>query len=200
MSNEDRRVTAPLTKGSKTLRPVWTLIAILVVGGLAFAAFAVRDDGKVVRDSGGEVVDSPLTSHATTSIDEQTEIVPRLKEILAERQRAYRIRDPKVLERIYTVDCPCLESDTNAIRELISADYIWVGGETSIQVRRTERVAARMWIVIADFSSESLRIETKSGQLVRKEPEDRSLFQFVLAKPRESNRWLLGRASSYEDG
>jgi hypothetical protein len=106
---------------------------MLVVGGLAFAVFAVRDDGRAVRASRGEVVNSPLTSHATTSIDEQTEIVPRLKEILAERQRAYRIRDPKVLEGIYTADCPCLESDTNAIRELISADYIWVGGETSIQ-------------------------------------------------------------------
>ena len=200
MSNEDRRVTAPLSKGSKTLRPVWILIAILVVGGLAFAVFAVRDDGRAAIASRGEVIDSTLTSHSTTSVDEQIEIVSRLKEILAERQRAYRMRDPKVLEGIYTVDCPCLESDTNAIRELISADYIWVGGETSIQVRRTERVAPRMWIVIADFSSEPLRIETKSGRLVRKEPEDRSLFQFVLAKPTGSGQWLLGRASSYEDG
>lgn len=200
MSNQDDRITAPWSKGSKALRAAWILVAMLVIAGLAFTVFGVRNDGGPAKSSQGEVVDSPSTSRTTANIDEQTELVSRLKEILAERRRAYRIRDPKVLEGIYTVDCPCLESDTNAIRELINEDYVWVGGETSIQVRRTEQVAARMWTIIADFSSEPLRIETRSGGLVRKEPEDRRLFQFVLAKPTGFSQWLLGRASSYKDG
>jgi hypothetical protein len=200
MSNEDDRVSAPWSKGSKALRPAWILVAILVIAGLAFTVFRVRDDGGPAESSQDEVADSPSTSHTTANIDERTELVSRLKEILAERRRAYRIRDPKVLASIYTVDCPCLESDTNAIRELINEDYVWVGGETSIQIRRTEQVTARMWTIIAEFSSEPLRIETRSGGLVRKEAEDRSLFQFVLAKPTGSSQWLLGRASSYKDG
>ena len=200
MSNEDDRVSAPWSKGSKALRPAWILVAILVIAGLAFTVFRVRDDGGPAESSQNEVTDSPSTSHTTANIDERTELVSRLKEILAERRRAYRIRDPKVLASIYTVDCPCLESDTNAIRELINEDYVWVGGETSIQIRRTEQVTARMWTIIAEFSSEPLRIETRSGGLVRKEAEDRSLFQFVLSKPSGSSQWLLGRASSYKDG
>lgn len=119
MSNEDDRVSAPWSKGSKALRPAWILVAILVIAGLAFTVFRVRDDGGPAESSQDEVTDSPSTSHTTANIDERTELVSRLKEILAERRRAYRIRDPKVLASIYTVDCPCLESDTNAIRELI---------------------------------------------------------------------------------
>lgn len=197
MPNEDHRATAPSSKSSKALRPAWVLIAVLVIAGLAFIVFAVRDDGGPAKASQDEIIDPDSTPNTTTGIDEQEELVARLREILAERSRAYRIRDPRVLDGIYTVDCPCLESDGNAIRELISEDYIWVGGETSIQVRHIERVTARMRIIIADFSSKPLRIETKSGRLVRRESENRSLFQFVLAKPTGSRQWLLGRASSY---
>jgi hypothetical protein len=63
-----------------------------------------------------------------------------------------------------------------------------------------ERVTARMWIIVADFTSEALRIETESGRLVRTEPRGSDLFQFVLAMPTGSSQWLLGRASSYENG
>ena len=98
------------------------------------------------------------------------------------------------------MDCPCLESDSNAIRELIREDYVWVGGETSIRVRSSELVTEKMWIIIADFSSEPLRIQTESGRAVRNEPRGSNLFQFVLAKPPGSTQWLLGRATSYETG
>jgi hypothetical protein len=135
-----------------------------------------------------------------TPIDSKSELVARLKEILAMRERAYQDRDLKVLKRIYTIDCPCLKSDSNAIRELIRRNYGWVGGETSLRIRKTERVTARMWLIIADFGSAPLRIETESGRLIREEPQGQDLFQFVLAKPIGSTQWLLGRASSYEDG
>jgi hypothetical protein len=63
-----------------------------------------------------------------------------------------------------------------------------------------ERVNSRLWLVIADFDSAPLRIETESGELVRQEPAGSDLFQFALAKLAEATEWLLGRASSYRDG
>ena len=170
--------------------------------GLVIAAFVVSKNDRAAKASGVPVVDPPPTSASplSTSVDEQTELVSRLREILAIREQAYHKRNPELLKEIYAVDCPCLASDTNAIHELISANYTWIGGEASIRVRRTERVTARMWMIIADFSSEPLRVETQSGRLIRSEPRGRDLFQFVLAKPTRSTQWLLGRASSYKDG
>ena len=105
-----------------------------------------------------------------------------------------------LLSAVYTVDCPCLEGDTNAIEELVGKHYRLVGGATSIRVRRTERVTGRLWLVIADFESAPLRIETEGGKLVRQEPAGSDLFQFALAKPVDTTEWLLGRASPYKDG
>jgi hypothetical protein len=233
MPNEDHRVTAPPSKGPVAFWYAWIFMAMLIVVGLAIAAFVVSKDDRAAKASGVPVVDPPPTSASplTTSVDEQTELVSRLREILAIREQAYHKRNPELLKEIYAEDCPCLgvpvqqrfltstnlrrsvtcaparlssgdplASDTNAIHELISANYIWIGGEASIRVRRTERVTARMWMVIADFSSEPLRVETQSGRLIRSEPRGRDLFQFVLAKPAGSTQWLLGRASSYKDG
>ena len=202
MPNDDNRATVPSTKGPAAFRYAWTIIVLLLVVGFALAAMLVSKDDQAVNAAGRPVLDQPSASASpsTTSIDEETELVTRLREILATREQAYDKRDPELLKEVYTVDCPCLESDSNAIRELISSDYVWVGGETSVRVRRTERVTPRMWMVIADFSSEPLRVETKSGRLVRSEPRGRDLFQFVLAKPTGSTQWLLGRATSYKDG
>jgi hypothetical protein len=67
-------------------------------------------------------------------------------------------------------------------------------------LRRTERVTERLWLVIADFESAPLRIESAGGELVRQEPAGSDLFQFALAKPVDAAEWLLGRASPYKDG
>jgi hypothetical protein len=158
------------------------------------------DDRRTTTPMGKAPISTTTPLRTTTTLDPQAELVARLREILARREAAYSQRDPDILKQIYTVDCPCLKSDSNAIRELVSEDYIWVGGETSIKVRRLERVTARMWIIVADFTSEALRIETESGRLVRTEPRGSDLFQFVLAMPTGSSQWLLGRASSYENG
>jgi hypothetical protein len=176
--------------------------ATLVLVALVFSLVVFRDDGGNTRKSyaEGSISATTVPARTTTSINPETELVARLKEILARREAAYDQRDPEILKKIYTSDCPCLKSDSNAIRELISEDYVWVGGETTIDVRRLERVSTRMWIVIADFTSEALRIETESGQLVRTEPRGSDLFQFVLAIPIGSTQWLLGRATSFESG
>jgi hypothetical protein len=200
MPNEDPRSTALLRRGPKAYHPTWVLMAILMMGVLGVAVFAVSRADRTAKAPRGGAFNQPTTSNTVTSVDEQGELVARLKEILAARERAYRTRDPEILKKIYTVDCPCLESDTNAIRELIDADYVWVGGRTSVRIRRTEQVTTRMWTLVADFSSEDLRIQTRSGQLIRSEPKGRSLFQFILARPIGSTEWLLGRAIAYKGG
>jgi hypothetical protein len=198
MSNDDHPVSRPPVKGPTDRYWIWLIVVILAVASL-FTVFVLRDDDDASATSPSGV-SGPAPSPPMTPIDSKSELVARLKEILAMRERAYRDRDPEVLKRIYTIDCPCLKSDSNAIRELIRRNYIWVGGETSLRIRKTERVTARMRSIIADFGSAPLRIETESGRLIREEPQGQDLFQFVLAKPIGSAQWLLGRASSYEDG
>jgi len=91
-------------------------------------------------------------------------------------------------------------SDKNAIEELKRNNYRLVGGETSIRVRRIERVNDLLWLIVADFRSAPLRVETEEKRVVREEQAGSDLFQFALAKPVGSNEWLLGRATSYRDG
>jgi hypothetical protein len=104
------------------------------------------------------------------------------------------------LKDIYTVDCPCLEGDENAIKELVDNDYHMLGGATSIKVRRVSKASERLWLIIADFRSAPLRIETKDGKRIREEPGGSELFQFALSKPTGFREWLLGRATAYRDG
>jgi hypothetical protein len=201
MSSKEHSTAESPHKRPQAIRGLAVAAAVLVMSALMIA-FVVRDGERNTKTPAGEgsVATATFPALTTTSIDPQTELVDRLREILARREAAYDHRDPEILKEIYTVDCPCLKSDSNAIRELISEDYIWVGGETSIDVQRLERVTERMWIIVADFTSEALRIEKESGRLVRTEPRGSDLFQFVLARPIGSNQWLLGRASAYENG
>jgi hypothetical protein len=126
-------------------------------------------------------------------------VVERLREILRIRDEAFRKRNPETLREVYTTDCPCLEGDTNAIKELIANNYHMVGGTTSIQIEKTNQVGGKLWLVIANFQSAPLRIETEDGRLIREEPRGSDLFQFALSKPLGSSDWLLGRATAYQD-
>ena len=199
MGNEERSVVDPPPRSPRASARIWTGLGILLAVGL-LAVFVTRQGDDVPTPTTNKALGSTIPAQPTTTIDEQDELVNRLEEILARREQAYRERNTKTLQEIYTVDCPCLESDSNAIHELKTEGYVWVGGETSIKVRRTERISARLWTIIADFTSAPLRIETESGKLIRREPGGTDLFQFALAMPTGSTEWLLGRASSYQGG
>jgi hypothetical protein len=173
------------------------LVALIaLIGTLLF----IRDGNE--REASPSVATPSSVEDVSTSTtqDARTEVLERLRQILQIRDKAFRDRDADILEKFYTSDCPCLEGDRNAIEELIDNDYHIVGGTTSIQVRRVERVSDRAWLVIADFRSAPLRIEGKDDQLIREEPEGSDLFQFALSKPTGSDELLLGRATAYRDG
>jgi hypothetical protein len=97
-------------------RAVWaaaTATALLV----AAAAFLMtRSDGEAVGSPPTQSsVPQTTASPTTTTIDTETEVVARLREILRVRDRALETRDASLLSSIYTVDCPCLQGDRDAI-------------------------------------------------------------------------------------
>jgi hypothetical protein len=175
------------------------LAAGLLVVVLLSVLLLTREDEVGVNESR---VSPTSGGTSTTSVrrNSRTEIVERLKSILKTRDEAFRNRAAGMLNDVYTVDCPCLEGDRNAIKELMSNNYHLVGGTTSIRVHKVDRVTERLWLVIADFRSAPLRIESESGELIRKEPAGSDLFQFALSKPTGSAEWLLGQATAYKDG
>jgi hypothetical protein len=195
MPNKDRK--APLMT-SQRLIAVGLGVSLLLVASLA--AIVVREE-----DNTG-VTDATLSSPSseatapTTESNTRAVVVERLKDILRIRDQAFRDHNSGILEDIYTVDCPCLEGDRNAIEELDSNNYHIVGGATSIRVRRVEQVSERLWLVIADFRSTRLRIEAEDGKVIREEAAGNDLYQFALSKPAGSAEWLLGKATAYREG
>ena len=194
MTSEDYQSQSPR---SRRLVGVGLVVAVLV--GIWLGIFLTGQDntpGAVSQTS------SPSTEAAPTSttLDTRSEVVERLRAILKIRNRAFRERNPEILEYIYTEDCPCLEGDKNAIRELLDNNYHMVGGATSIEVQSVSRVNERLWLVVADFQSSPLRIQAEDNRLIREEPRGSDLFQFALSRPTGSVEWLLGRATAYQDG
>jgi hypothetical protein len=174
------------------------LVAMVLVLALLGTVVLSRDDdvGVAAATRTQSSIDS---SPATTMLDARTEVIERLRKILGIRDKAFRERDAKVLEKVYTVDCPCLEGDRNAIQELVANNYHIVGGGTSIRIHRASQVSSQLWLIVADFRSAPLRIEAEDRRLIREEPGGSDLFQFALARPAGSSEWLLGRATAYED-
>jgi hypothetical protein len=169
----------------------------MLLVALVTVILVTRQDNIGVTDS--RRLPSSETTTTSTELDGRTVVVERLKHILRIRDQAFRDRNTAILADVYTVDCPCLEGDTNAIEELVTNNYHIVGGATSIRVRRVEQVSKRLWLVVADFRSAPLRIEAIDKELIREEPAGDELFQFALSKPTESTDWLLGRATAYRN-
>jgi hypothetical protein len=139
-----------------------------------------------------------LTATTEARFTQRGEVASRLRTILQVREDAYRFRNAEMLRDIYSDDCPCLASDEEAINELLRNGHRWTGIRTSIQVRSAKRVDKRIWVVVAMFRSNVLRIETKTGELVRIEPAGSDLFQFTLVRPQDSQQWVLGLVTAME--
>lgn len=203
MNPDDHPAPPPPTPSGPSRRV--TAFAVVTVALTLVVAVAVvltiRGDGDAAGSSPSQPPPpQPTAAATTTTLDPKTEVVARLRQILRVRDRAFHDRDAELLSTVYTVDCPCLEGDKNAIKELVSKGYRLIGGETSIRVHRLERVNGRLWLVIADFRSAPGRIETDDGALVRQEPGGSDLFQFAVAKPVDTPEWLLGRATPIGNG
>jgi hypothetical protein len=174
------------------------LVALLLTSSfLGVVLLTGEDEIGVVTPTSPQPSTEALST--TTTRNTRVEVIERLREILRIRDEAFRERNPQILRDIYTTDCPCFEGDRNAIKELADNNYRVIGGATSIQVRKTSQVNGKLWLVIADFRSAPLRIETEDRRLIREEPRGSDLFQFALSRPSGSRDWLLGRATAYKD-
>jgi hypothetical protein len=194
MTNEDHSVRSAAIRRFAGAGLVVIVLLVALLG-----IFAMGRDDHIGAAAPAQTQSSLKSSPTTTAVGTRAEVIERLRTILGIRDKAFRERDAKILEDVYTVDCPCLEGDRNAIKELESNNYRMVGGATSIRIRRASQVSAQLWLVVADFRSAPLRIETEDERLIREEPAGSDLFQFALAKPADSSEWLLGRATAYKD-
>ena len=192
MPNDDR------VEG-KAPRRVFILAGLLIGLGIAAAilAFAIQSDSSAPDAASSQP--PPSLAVTTTSLAEKDAVVSRLNAILEERDRAYRDRDVGLLRKVYSIDCPCLRGDGDAIRQLLKDDAVWKGASTSVRVKKLEKVNDRLWIVVADFIASPFRIETESGDLVRTVDGRTELFRFVLARPTSGQSLVLGFAASVDE-
>jgi len=201
MQFDDHPAPPPTRHGPS--RAAWvaaTVVALLVVTAVV-AVLMTRGDGEAAGSTAPEPSSSQTTaSPTTTTIDTQTEVVARLREILRVRDKALLNRNADLLDGIYTVDCNCLEDGRTAIRKLRQERIFWKGLSTTLIVQQIERINDRLWTVTGVLSTAEVRIESESGELVRVIPRERNRLRFALAKPLDVNEWLLGHVSLLNEG
>jgi hypothetical protein len=146
------------------------LVGAFLISSLLGVILLTRDDNKVGEASSTLSRPSIKALSTSSTLNPRVEVLERLRNILRIRDEAFQDRDAEILRDVYTNDCPCLEGDGNAIQELINNSYHMVGGATSIKLQKASQVNERLWLVIADFRSAPLRIETEDNKLVRGSP------------------------------
>jgi len=142
------------------------------------------------------VADGPGSSTVpSTTIGTGDEVVSRLHQIFRIRDQAIQTRDSRVLNEIYTVDCPCLKGDQALIKRLKNEGLVWRGVKVSLTIEDTERVNDRLWIVNALVKTDAFEIRRESGETVRSVAAGQERSRFALSKPVGQDAWLLGQAS-----
>jgi hypothetical protein len=154
-----------------------------------------RSDAKSTAVLPSQTASVTSTTAPTTTLEPRDEVIDRLREILRIRDRALAKRDANLLETIYTVDCNCLSQSRGLIRRLRKEHVVWNGLSTSLKVQQVEKVNDRLWMVIGILSTSTARIEDESGNLIEIAPGENDRFRFAVAKPVDSQDWLLGYAS-----
>jgi hypothetical protein len=189
----------PTSRGPS--RAVWTaaiLTALLVAVGAA--VFATRGDEQAAGSLPPGPSSPPATADTTTTtIDPETEVVARLKEILRVREEAFAKRDASLFDQIYSDDCPCLKAGRDAIAALRKENVVWNGRSISLLVQSTDEINEQLWEVVAVFTSKPFRIETEEGALIRSAPAERIRYRFLLFRPAKGAPWVLGNASVLKD-
>ena len=200
MPTEDDPHPTPARRGFPHRRPVFVgamAVAVAIVISVGLAVIQTDEPESIATSS---TPSNNQTTTALTAVEPRTEVAVRLQRILEVRDRAISNRDADLLDDIYTVDCECLTDGRSLIEQLRKENVIWRGLQTSLVMTDTEEVNDRLWIIVADVSTPSIRVETESGRLIRIVPAERNRVRFALAKPRGTEEWLLGHASALNEG
>ena len=179
------------------------LVLVGLVGTvlLTVAVFALipqlsRSDVGTPSTRPSEQQQPPLLPNST--IEAQDEVVGSLIEIFRVRDRAIQTRNARLLEGLYTSDCPCLEGDKELIRRLRQEQLVWRGIKVSLDVQKVERINDQLWTVNALVTTSPFEIAKESGAPLRRIPQGQEVSRFALARPIGQQDWLLGQASVIE--
>jgi hypothetical protein len=195
MPNEDHHSAPTPDDPPRRYLVPGALIALAIVG-VALLVLARDDDPAATSPPANSTTITAST--ATTMPDAKNEVVARLREILQVREEAFSNRDASLFDGIYTSDCPCLRAGREAIAGLKNENIRWQGRSISIEVQAVKRISKRLWEVTALFISDSFRIETEKGELVREVPSERLRYRFLLVRSSDSEPWRLGKVSPIE--
>jgi hypothetical protein len=201
MQFDDHPAPPPPTPRGPSRRAAWlaaAAVALLVV--VVVVTVVVNRSDEVTHSPAPDPLSPRATAAPTTTINTQTEVVARLREILIVRDRALLSRDVSLLDGIYTVDCNCLKDGRTTIRRLRQEKVVWKGLLTRLTVQQIQRVNGRLWTVIGELSTPAVRIESESGKLVRVIPPERNQLRFAMARPVDVDEWLLGHVSLLNKG
>lgn len=195
MSNDNHPAPTPNNPPRRYLLPS-AVIALALVAVVLLVT--IRDDD-LAATSPLETSQPATTSSTTAPLsDTENEVVTRLREILQVREQAFSKRDASLFDDVYTSSCPCLRAGRNAIAALKKEQILWQDRSISIEVQSAKSINHRLWEVVALFVSDSFRIETEEGELVREAPPERLRYRFLLVRTSDSEPWRLGSASSIE--
>jgi hypothetical protein len=171
-------------------------LIVLVVVGLALLVIIREDERPAIPPRTSSQATTPST--ATSIPDSRRGVIARLQEILQIREQALRDRNANLFDDVYTTDCSCLKAGRVAVAALKRENVIWRNRSISINVQSAKELSNRLWEVVAIFISDSFRIETEEGNLVREAPAERIRYRFLLVRASESEPWRLGSASPIE--
>ena len=196
MFNQDHR-PSPVDDPRRRRLLSGASIALVIVGVALF--FITRGDDLAATSRSVTPAPAMPTASTTTTVPHiKSEIVARLREILQIRERALIERDASLFDDVYTSTCPCLRAGRDAVAALKKENILWRDRSISIEIQSVKSVSSRLWEVVALFISDSFRIETEEGRLVRQAPSERLRYRFLLVRTSESEPWRLGGASSIE--
>jgi hypothetical protein len=196
MSNEEQH-SSP-TNGNPSRRFL-LLGAVMALAITVVALLAIDRDDKVATTAPSASSErTPSAATSTTTPNTKAEVTARLREILQIREKAFAERDADLFEDVYTSDCSCLEAGRAAIAALEREKVLWRNRSTSIEVQSAKEVNDKLWEVVGVFVSNSFRIETEQGELVREAPAERIRYRFLLVRSSDSELWRLGSASPIE--
>jgi hypothetical protein len=189
----------------QALRPsplILTGIGVAALMLLVIFTLTTRLIGSDESDSSIATVvadDSRTSMVPSTTIATRDEVISRLHQIFRIRDQAIQTRDSRVLNGIYTVDCPCLKGDQALVRKLKDEGLMWQGVKVSLIIEDAERVNDRLWIVNALVKTSAFEIRRESGETVRIVAAGQERSRFALSRPEGQDAWLLGQASVLDE-
>lgn len=132
------------------------------------------------------------TTTASVQSAERAEVTARFQQIMALRQQALRKLDTRILRAIYTPDSPQLRRDRTEIQTMRRKQERWVGLELPVSILKASADSSRRWTIVALLGRSDARLETSSGELIRKVDGNRQVYWCSLVRD-PGKGWLVYR-------